>query len=117
MYMRLYGPGHIALLILAVAIACLGTFFTIMTAGFGADPAHNVPSAAMEVVLVASLAFLPVALLMIRWPGIAEIVSWVECCLCFLSLLMAAGRTALWLLFWLMLGLIARSMSSRTQRS
>jgi hypothetical protein len=78
----------------------------VMTAGFGADPVHDLKSAAVVCALLAALLSTPFYLAMFRWCGLGMIGV---CCAALVSLssCLATGMTGPTVLITLLLGLQA----------
>jgi len=79
-----YSPGNVALLAVGAVITSISTFFSVMAAGFGGDPADNFRGFAFLALLNISLMLVPVYLVMLRWCGIGVIAMWcllVACCM------------------------------------
>lgn len=110
-----YCTANFVLLLIGIVVALADGWFAVMTAGFGADPVHDLKSGAVAVVLVASLVLLPACLITLRWPSLGANISWSVAALCFLSVWVS--RVAiLFLIFATIEGLIATSIASRSER-
>jgi hypothetical protein len=86
-----------------------------MTAGFGADPVHDVSSAAMTAAILASLILLPSSLIAFLWSKIYVVTSWSISGLCVLSVLVGARGAMLLLVFAFIQALIASAIHSRSE--
>jgi hypothetical protein len=105
---------NVALLLLGVTVSLLDAFLSVMTAGFGADPVHDVKSAAMTVVILASLALLPSSLIAFWWSRIGVVVSWSIFRLCSLCVLIGgAWGGMVFLVLSFVQALITTSIDSR----
>jgi hypothetical protein len=94
------------LLLIAGGLVCLfTTFLAVMTAGFGADPAHDFKSYMVVGLLFVSLASVPSYLLMFRWCGIGEAAMWVITAIAFFLMLLGGMN-----FFGLVLSLIIESL-------
>ena len=103
-----------ALSLLGIVVSTIGAFLAVMTAGFGADPVHDVSSAAMVVILRASIALFPSALIGLWWSRIGVVTSWsifVLCGLC--ALLGGAWHGMRFLIVPFVQSLIATTVDSK----
>jgi hypothetical protein len=87
---------------LMVAAGLLIAFLSVMTAGFGADPAHDFVSTCIVVLLVVSLLSVPAYLAMFRWCLVASISMWCITGLCLLLALLSGLAGPSLALFFLM---------------
>lgn len=111
-----YCPGNVALLLVAIVVALADGWLAAMTAGFGADPVHDLKSGAFMVVLWASLALLPASLITLIWPRVGAIISWSVVTLCCLSF-WASPAVILFLILAAIEGLIATSVALRSEKA
>jgi len=111
-----YCAGNIALLVVGAAVAVVDGWVAAMTAGFGADPVHDLRSGVMMAVLVASLVLLPACMITIRWPGLGANVCWGVAAVCCLSV-WASPLVILFVIFAVIDGLIAVKIASRSERT
>ena len=92
------------LLLVAGGIACaVVVFLCVMTAGFGADPAHDFRSGAIICFLCLALLSAPAYLTMFRWCGVGEITMWSVTGMSF-AVLLVAGVLLHFLGFVVLLG-------------
>jgi hypothetical protein len=82
-----YSAGNVALLIAGGLICCVSVFLSVMTAGFGADPAHDFRSFAFTAYLLLSLLLAPIYLMMFRWCSVGAIAMWWLFGVCLITLL------------------------------
>ncbi len=109
-------PGNVALLLIAIVVALADGWLAMMTAGFGADPVHDLKSGTFIVVLWASLALLPACLITLIWPKVGAIISWSVVALCCLSF-WASPAVILFLILAVIEGLIGTSIASRSEKT
>ena len=111
-----YCPANIALLLIGIVVALAGGWFAVMTAGFGADPVHDLRSGATVAVLYASLLLLPACLITHRWPNLGANIAWGVAGLCCL-LIWASPVVVFFLILAGIEGLIATNIASRSERT
>jgi hypothetical protein len=106
---------NVALLLLGIVISLIDAFLSVMTAGFGADPIHDLKSFAMQVVILASLALLPSSLIVFLWSRIGVVVSWSIVGLCSLCVpLGGAWAGILFLILAFVQSIIATAVDARS---
>lgn len=77
-----YSPINFGLVLLGVLLAFADAWIAEMTTAFGADPVHDFKSGAIMVMLIASIAILPVSLITLRWPTLSGVAAWIIAVLC-----------------------------------
>ncbi len=80
----LYSGSNIALLIAGAIDALFIAFLAAMTAGFAADPPHDVRSFATVCFLWVALSSVPIFIAKFRWSGIGSKGMWCSVSCCFL---------------------------------
>jgi len=80
-----YSSTNVLLLVAGALVCLFTTFLLVMTAGFGADPVHDLKSLAVTSLLCVGLLCVPSFLLMLRWSRIGSVAMWsvALCCLLF----------------------------------
>ena len=109
-----YCTANSVLLLIGIVVALADGWLAVMTAGFGANPVHDLKSGAVMGVLVASLVLLPACLITARWPSLGANISWSVVALCLLSV-WASPVVILFLILAAIEGLIATSIVSRSE--
>ena len=112
-----YSPGNVVLLLIGTVVALGDGWVSVMTMAFGADPVHDLRSGALMVVLWVSLVLVPVCLITtLRWPRLGAIMSWSVVALCCV-LVWATSAVLLFLVPAAIVGLIATTIASRSERT
>jgi hypothetical protein len=113
-----YTPANVLLLVVAGVVSLLITFLSVMTAGFGADPAHDFRSAALTCILIAALFNAPSYLAMFWWCGIGEVAIWIVTFFCFASMVVGGLLNYVGLLLLLILeSLMFSGIASASRRT
>jgi hypothetical protein len=94
-----YSVTNVILLLAGSILCLLNTFLFVMSAGFGADPIHDLKTAAAQGLIMAGLLGGPAFLLMFRWCGIGSKAVWCVAASCTLIALIGG-------VLWHMLGLL-----------
>ena len=92
-----YTPTNIVLLVLGVGLEGWILFMTIMTAGFGTDPIHDLRSGAIVVCLLLSLSSAGAFLAMFRWCNVGSTAMWAIAAACFIAGLFGSVMFAVFL--------------------
>jgi len=113
-----YSGSNIALLFAGVIDAVFIAFLAAMTAGFAADPVHDVKSFATVCFLWVALSSAPIFLTMFRWSGIGSKAMWYSTGCCFLLGLFGGVLPHLLgvLLLMLIEGLICQAIDSASRK-
>jgi hypothetical protein len=107
---------NIALLVLGVIISSVDAFLSAMTAGFGADPIHDVKSGAMVAVILVSLALLPSSIAAFWWSKIGAVTSWSIFGVCSVCVLLGgAWNGMVFMIIAFVQSLIATAVDSRSK--
>lgn len=105
---------NVALLLLGITVSLIDAFLAVMTAGFGADPVHDLQSAAMTVVILTSLALLPSSLIAFWRSKVYVVTSWSIFGLCTLCVLVGAWGGMAFLVLAFIQALVATTIDSRS---
>ena len=109
-----YSPINIGLVLLGVLLAVANAWVAEMTTAFGADPVHDLKSGAVMVMLIASMALLPVSLITLRWPTASAAASWFIAAVCGACVLFTS-LAILFLIIAVVEALIAVTVKSRSE--
>jgi hypothetical protein len=113
-----YIGANIVLLIAGAIICLIIGFMAVMTAGFGADPAHDFRSTAIVFDLLTSLLSIPFYLAMFRWCGVGMVGVWGSAIASLASCLVTgmAGPTVLFTLLLGIQGAVCYAIYSRSRK-
>lgn len=111
-----YSPVTAGLVLLGVLLAVADAWVAEMTTAFGTDPVHGFKTGAIMVMLVASMALLPVSLITLRWPTLGAAASWIIAVLC-AACLPVTTIAIPFLILAVLEALIAMTIKSRSEET